>query len=59
MGKSGTDSFKISYAHSVRKLESDEGRALLRFRGELVLQLFLKHGSFWDAVQDILKLGGI
>jgi hypothetical protein len=41
------------YGGSVRKLDSDEGRALLRFRDELVSQLFLKQGSFWDAVQDV------
>ena len=34
-------------------LESDRGSRLLRFRRELVFQLFTQAGSFWEAVRDV------
>lgn len=47
------------YAISPEQLDSGAGRALLRFRDELVLQLFFRHGAFWDAVRDVRTGWGI
>ena len=41
------------YTISPEQLGSEAGRALLRVRDDLVLQLFFKRGPFWDAVRDV------
>jgi hypothetical protein len=34
-------------------LKSDEGAHIIRFKRELVLSLFLKHGHFWNEIQSM------
>lgn len=36
-------------------LDSDEGAQIIRFKRELVLDLFLRRGGFWDEIQAMRK----